>query len=65
MYSSQHCAITIQLNEGKANTAIRNGDPQDCEILRPPILYEQLVHSYAQEDSWYLFLLEGESTPGP
>jgi hypothetical protein len=61
--------------EGKGNPVTGRGGPEGCEALRfPHFLDNRLVVGgtpyaqadlYPQEDSWYSFLLETESTPGP
>jgi hypothetical protein len=63
-------------NKGKAITVTGCGDPQGCETpTLPHVLVnwlrggEILSHMHwpplPQEDSWYLFPIETESTPGP
>jgi hypothetical protein len=67
------------LNPGKAIPATCHGGPSGCETSRlPHFLDNRLTDGgedvsltygpaalHPQEDSWYLFLLEAESTPGP
>jgi hypothetical protein len=62
----------FQLN-GKAILVTGRGGPDVCETLRLPYGTEMALMFSAlhagrllpQEDSWYSFLLEAESTPGP
>jgi hypothetical protein len=37
-------------------------DVTPCTLVE---IYQRLGGTYPQEDSWYSFLLEAESTPGP
>jgi hypothetical protein len=70
--------VTKMCVKGKAVSATGYGGPQGCETLRlPHYLNSRLTDGSKvdsltrrlpftpQEDSWYLFLLEAESTPGP
>jgi hypothetical protein len=63
---------------GKAILVTGRGDPYGCETSRlPHFLYNRLTDGgevviltprplfTPQEDSWYSFLLEAESMPGP
>jgi hypothetical protein len=66
-------------NKNKAIPVTDCDSPQACETSRLPCfldnwltdsddvvsLTRRLVAFYLQEDSWYSFLLEAESTPGP
>jgi hypothetical protein len=63
----------------KAISVTGRGDPWGCETSRLPHFLENRITDggevvsltprqaslYPQEDSWYAFLLEAESTPGP
>jgi hypothetical protein len=62
----------------KAIPVTGRGGPQDCETSRFPHLLDYRLtdggevvsltrrpHFTLQEDSWYVFLLEAESMPGP
>jgi hypothetical protein len=64
--------------KSKATPVTGRGGPQVCETLKLPyFLYSRLTDGgkivsltrwppyTPQEDSWYSFLLEAESTPGP
>jgi hypothetical protein len=66
-----------EVKKGKAIPVTGRGGPQVCEKARlPHFLVNRLTDDgecqpyapaalYPQEDSWYSFLLEAESTPGP
>jgi hypothetical protein len=51
----------------KAVLVTGRGGQQDCETSRLPHSLDSRLRCqpYPQEDSWYSFLLEAESTPGP
>jgi hypothetical protein len=64
--------------KGKAIPVTGHGGPQECETLRVPHYLDNQLKDGGeavsltlrppftpQEDSWYSFLLEAESTPGP
>jgi hypothetical protein len=64
--------------KGKAIPVTGGGGPQGCETSRLPHYLDNLLTDggevsftrppaalYPQEDSWYSFLLEAQSTPGP
>jgi hypothetical protein len=65
--------------KGKVIPVTGCGGPKGCETSRLPYILEnqstdgsevislmcQLAALYPQEESWYSFLLEAESTPGP
>jgi hypothetical protein len=56
----------IGLREVKAPTLLRhtgNRCRQGCQPYAPAALYPQV--SFIFKDSWYLFLSEAESNPGP
>jgi hypothetical protein len=58
--------MPIGLREVKAPTLLRqtaNRWRQGCQPYAPAALYPQV--SFIIKDSWYSFLLEAESTPGP
>jgi hypothetical protein len=65
-------------SKGKSNPVTGRGGPQGCETSRLPhcldnrltdggevSLTRQPASLYPQEDSWYSFVLEAESTPRP
>jgi hypothetical protein len=64
--------------KGEAIPVTGRGGPQGCETSRPPYFLDNRLTDggkvasptrrpsfTSQEDSWYSFLLEAESTPGP
>jgi hypothetical protein len=64
--------------KGKANPVTSHGGPYGCETLRVPHYLDSRLTDGGkvvnltrrplftlQEGSWYSFLLEAESTPGP
>jgi hypothetical protein len=71
--------LHLKKREGKAIPVTGRGGPQGSETSRlPHFLDNRLTDGgevvsqmrspavlYSQEDSWYSFLLETESTPGP
>jgi hypothetical protein len=73
-----HRLVLQKKIKSKAITVTGHGSPYSCETLRLPHFRDsQFTDSgevvsltrrppfTQQEDSWYLFLLEAESTPGP
>jgi hypothetical protein len=75
---SELLTVSLKNKKGKAIPVTGHGGPYRCEISRLlHFLDNQLTDSvevcqpyspaalYPQEDSWYSFLLEAESTPGP
>jgi hypothetical protein len=62
----------LHILKGKDVPVIGLEGPQGCERLRLPHLLDnrltdggKFVSLTPQESSWYSFLLEAESTPGP
>jgi hypothetical protein len=56
------------LREVKAPTLLRqaaNRWRQGCQPYAPAALYPQVSLLFFFKDSWYSFLLEAESNPGP
>jgi hypothetical protein len=70
------CGFDVDNKKGKAIPVTGRGGPTGCEMSRLPHFYtvgSQMVerssalyagHLYSQEDIWYSFLLEADSTPG-
>jgi hypothetical protein len=74
---SDNTHIVLRKNKGKAIPVTGRGGPQGCETSRLPHFLDNRLTDGAevvsltrrppfspQEDSWYSFLLEAESTPG-
>jgi hypothetical protein len=72
------CHLLMKIKTGKATPVTGRGGPYGCETSRlPHFLDSRLTDGCEvvsltrrppftpQEDSWYSFLLEAESTPGP
>jgi hypothetical protein len=73
--------LAVKVKVSKDIRVTGHGGPQGCERLRlPHYLYKRLIDGgkvvspthqphftprFLFEDSWYSFLLETESTPGP
>jgi hypothetical protein len=76
-YHDSQYVLLDKVKKGKAIPVTGHGDPEGCETLRVPHFLDNrltdggkvvsLTHRppfTPQEDSWYSFLLEAESTPG-
>jgi hypothetical protein len=66
------CCTKQGQEKGKAILVTGREDPYGCETSKLPHLLDnhltdggKIATFYPQEDSWYSFLLEAESTPGP